>query len=164
MADVGGFAKRREASNAKGKLRGLGYAAYIEACGIAPSNVAGALGARAGLFEAGEVRVHPTGSVTVFTGSHSHGQGHETTFAQVVASRLGIPVENVDVVHGDTGRVLFGMGTYGSRSLAVGGTAIVKALDTIVAKGKKIAAHLLGAAERDIEFKHGNFTLAGTDS
>ena len=140
-----------------------GYASYIEACGIAPSNIAGALGARAGLFEAGEVRVHPTGSVTVFTGSHSHGQGHETTFAQVVATGLGIPVENVDVVHGDTGRVLFGMGTYGSRSLSVGGTAIMKALDKIVAKGKKIAAHLLEAAEADIEFKDGKFTVAGTD-
>ncbi|TMH69803.1 MAG: xanthine dehydrogenase family protein molybdopterin-binding subunit [Betaproteobacteria bacterium] len=163
IADVKGFAARKSDAAKRGKLRGLGYAAYIEACGIAPSNVAGSLGARAGLFEAGEVRVHPTGSVTVFTGSHSHGQGHETTFAQVVATRLGIPIENVDVVHGDTGRVLFGMGTYGSRSLAVGGTAIVKALDKVIAKGKKIAAHLLEAAESDIEFKDGKFTVAGTD-
>jgi len=163
IADSKGFSARKAEAAKRGKLRGLGYASYIEACGIAPSNVAGALGARAGLFEAGEVRVHPTGSVTVFTGSHSHGQGHETTFAQVVATRLGIPIENVDVVHGDTGRVLFGMGTYGSRSLAVGGTAIVKALDKIVAKGKKIAAHLLEAAESDIEFKDGKFTVAGTD-
>jgi carbon-monoxide dehydrogenase large subunit len=163
IADVKGFAARKAEAAKRGKLRGLGYASYIEACGIAPSNIAGALGARAGLFEAGEVRVHPTGSVTVFTGSHSHGQGHETTFAQVVATVLGIPVENVDVVHGDTGRVLFGMGTYGSRSLAVGGTAIMKALDKIVAKGKKIAAHLLEAAEADIEFKDGKFTVAGTD-
>jgi len=162
-ADVAGFTARKAEAAKRGKLRGIGYASYIEACGIAPSNVAGALGARAGLFEAGEVRVHPTGTVTVFTGSHSHGQGHETTFAQVVAGRLGIPVENVDVVHGDTGRVLFGMGTYGSRSLSVGGTAIVKALDKIVAKGKKIAAHLLEAAESDIEFKDGKFTVAGTD-
>src|SRR5499427_5684073 len=163
LGDVGGFQKRKEQSLKNGKLRGLGYCCYIEACGIAPSNVAGSLGARAGLFEAGEIRVHPTGSVTVFTGSHSHGQGHETTFAQVVAQRLGIPVENVDVVHGDTGRVLFGMGTYGSRSLAVGGTAIVRALDKIVAKGKKIAAHLLEAAEADIEFKDGSFVVKGTD-
>jgi carbon-monoxide dehydrogenase large subunit len=163
IADTKGFEARRAEAAKRGKLRGIGYASYIEACGIAPSNVAGALGARAGLFEAGEVRVHPTGSVTVFTGSHSHGQGHETTFAQVVATRLGIPVENVDVVHGDTGRVLFGMGTYGSRSLAVGGTAIVKAVDKIVAKGKKIAAHLLEAAESDIEFQDGKFTVAGTD-
>ncbi|MEO5764030.1 MAG: molybdopterin cofactor-binding domain-containing protein, partial [Casimicrobiaceae bacterium] len=158
-----GFPARKAEAAKRGKLRGIGYATYIEACGIAPSNIAGALGARAGLFEAGEVRVHPTGSVTVFTGSHSHGQGHETTFAQVVATVLGIPVDNVDVVHGDTGRVLFGMGTYGSRSLAVGGTAIMKALDKIVAKGKKIAAHLLEAAEGDIEFKDGKFTVAGTD-
>ena len=163
MADVAGFAARRAEAQKRGKLRGIGYAAYIEACGLAPSNIAGSLGARAGLFEAGEVRVHPTGSITVFTGSHSHGQGHETTFAQVVAAHLGVPVDNVSVVHGDTGRVPFGMGTYGSRSLAVGGSAIVKALDKIVAKGKKIAAHLLEAAESDIEFKDGKFTVAGTD-
>ncbi len=163
LADVAGFAARRQATEQRGKLRGLGFSTYIEACGLAPSNIAGALGARAGLFEAGEIRVHPTGSVTVFTGSHSHGQGHETTFAQVVADRLGIPVENIDVVHGDTGRVLFGMGTYGSRSIAVGGTAIVKALDKVIAKGAKIAAHLLEAAEADIEFTDGAFQVAGTD-
>src|SRR5438094_2576998 len=163
MADVAGFKQRKEESLTKGKLRGLGYACYIEACGIAPSNVAGSLGARAGLFEAGEIRVHPTGTVTVFTGSHSHGQGHETTFAQVVADRLGLPIENVDIVHGDTSKVLFGMGTYGSRSIAVGGTAIVKALDKIVAKGRKIAAHLLEASEADIEYDRGVFKVAGTD-
>jgi carbon-monoxide dehydrogenase large subunit len=162
-ADVKGFAARKAEAVKRGKLRGLGYASYIEACGIAPSNVAGALGARAGLYEVGEVRVNPTGGVTVFTGSHSHGQGHETTFSQVVASRLGIPLDSVEIVHGDTGRIPFGMGTYGSRSLAVGGTAIVKALDKVLAKGKKIAAHLLEAAEADIEFKDGKFTVAGTD-
>ncbi len=163
IADVGGFAARRKASEAKGLKRGLGYAAYIEACGIAPSSVAGALGARAGLFEAGEVRVHPTGKVTIFTGSHSHGQGHETTFAQVVADRLGLPLEDISIEHGDTGKILFGMGTYGSRSLAVGGTAIVKAVDKIIAKGKKIAAHLLEAADSDIVFEGGQFKVAGTD-
>ena len=163
VADVAGFPARKAAAAKRGMLRGLGYASYIEACGLAPSNVAGALGARAGLFEAGQVRVNPTGSVTVFTGSHSHGQGHETTFAQIVAGRLGIDIANVEVVHGDTGRIPFGMGTYGSRSLSVGGTAIVKALDKVVAKGKKIAAHLLEAAEADIEFKDGKFTVAGTD-
>ncbi len=162
-ADVAGYPARKAASAAKGKLRGLGYSCYIEACGLAPSNIAGALGARAGLFEAGEVRVHPTGTVTVFTGSHSHGQGHETTFAQVVAAKLGIPVENVEIVHGDTGRVPFGMGTYGSRSLSVGGTAIVKAVDKIIAKGKKIAAHLLEASDTDIEFEGGEFKVKGTD-
>ena len=163
LADVENFSKRKDESGKRGKLRGIGYAAYIEACGIAPSAVAGSLGARAGLFEAGEVRVHPTGTVTVFTGSHSHGQGHETTFAQVVADRLGLPLDNVAIVHGDTSKVLFGMGTYGSRSIAVGGTAIVKALDKIIAKGKKIAAHLLEASEADIEYDRGEFKVAGTD-
>jgi carbon-monoxide dehydrogenase large subunit len=163
LADVAGYAKRKADSAAKGKLRGIGYSCYIEACGLAPSNIAGALGARAGLFEAGEVRVHPTGKVTIFTGSHSHGQGHETTFAQVVADRLGITMDDVDIQHGDTGKVLFGMGTYGSRSIAVGGTAIVKALDKVINKGKKIAAHLMEAAEADIEFKNGHFQVAGTD-
>ncbi len=163
LAEVDGFAARKSASAANGKLRGIGYSSYIEACGLAPSNIAGALGARAGLFEAGEVRVHPTGSVTVFTGSHSHGQGHETSFAQVVAARLGISVEAVDIVHGDTDRVPFGMGTYGSRSLAVGGSAIMKALDKIEIKAKKIAAHLMEAGEADIEFANGEFTVKGTD-
>src|SRR5438067_8147965 len=163
IADVAGFKDRREQSLRRGKFRGLGYACYIEACGIAPSNVAGSLGARAGLYEAGEIRVHPTGTVTVFTGSDAHGQGHETTFAQVVADRLGLGMEQVEIVHGDTSKVLFGMGTYGSRSIAVGGTAIVKALDKIVAKGKKIAAHLLEAGEQDIEYDRGVFKIAGTD-
>jgi len=163
LADVAGFKVRQAASKAQGKLRGIGYSSYIEACGLAPSNIAGALGARAGLFECGEVRVHPTGSVTVFTGSHSHGQGHETTFAQVVASRLGIAVDAVDIVHGDTGRVPFGMGTYGSRSISVGGAAIMKALDKIEAKAKKIAAHLLEASDTDIDFANGEFTGRGTD-
>ena len=163
LADVAGFEARRKASEAKGLKRGLGYSAYIEACGIAPSSVAGALGARAGLFEAGEVRVHPTGKVTIFTGSHSHGQGHETTFAQVVADKLGIPMDDIQIEHGDTGKVLFGMGTYGSRSLAVGGTAIVKAVDKIIAKGKKIAAHLMEAADTDVVFEGGQFKVTGTD-
>jgi carbon-monoxide dehydrogenase large subunit len=163
IADTKGFAARKTEAAKRGKLRGIVYASYNDACGLAPSNIAGALGARAGLFEVGQVRVNPTGGVTVFTGSHSHGQGHETTFSQVVASRLGIPIENVEVVHGDTGRIPFGMGTYGSRSLAVGGTAIVKALDKVIAKGRKIAAHLLEAAEADIEFGDGKFTVAGTD-
>ncbi|HYB65932.1 MAG TPA: xanthine dehydrogenase family protein molybdopterin-binding subunit [Steroidobacteraceae bacterium] len=163
IAEVQGFAARKAESARRGLLRGIGYSCYIEACGIAPSNIAGALGARAGLFEAGEVRVHPTGKVTVFTGSHSHGQGHETTFAQVVADKLGLALEDVDIQHGDTGRVLFGMGTYGSRSLAVGGTAIIKAVDKIIAKGKKIAAHLLEASETDVEFARGEFRVVGTD-
>ena len=162
-ADYAGFAKRRDEAAKRGKLRGIGLASYIEACGIAPSAVAGALGARAGLYECAEVRVHPTGSITMYTGTHSHGQGHETTFAQLIADRFGVPVEQIDVVHGDTSKIPFGMGTYGSRSLAVGGSALVKAMDKIVNKGKKIAAHLLEAAEADIEFKDGKFTVAGTD-
>ena len=162
-ADYAGFAQRREAAAKRGKLRGIGIATYIEACGIAPSAVAGALGARAGLYETAELRVHPTGSVTVFTGTHSHGQGHETTFAQLVSDRLGLPLEMIDVVHGDTNKIPFGMGTYGSRSLPVGGSALVKAMDKVVNKGKKIAAHLLEAAEADIEFKDGKFSVAGTD-
>ena len=163
IADVAGFPARKAEAERRGKLRGLGYSTYIEACGLAPSNIAGSLGARAGLFEAGEVRFHPTGSVSVFTGSHSHGQGHETTFAQVVADKLGIPFENVSIVHGDTGRIPFGMGTYGSRSIAVGGSAIMKAIDKIVDKGKKIAAHLMEANPGDVQFNNGEFTVPGTD-
>ncbi|MFI4989053.1 MAG: xanthine dehydrogenase family protein molybdopterin-binding subunit, partial [Alphaproteobacteria bacterium] len=161
--DYAGFEKRREEAKKRGKLRGLGIASYIEACGIAPSAVVGSLGARAGLYESAVVRVHPTGSVTVLTGSHSHGQGHETTFAQLVSATLGVPIDNVDIVHGDTDKIPFGMGTYGSRSLAVGGSAMFNAMQKIIAKGKKIAAHLLEAAEADIEFANGEFRVAGTD-
>lgn len=157
------YPQRASASAAKGKLRGIGMSTYIEACGIAPSALVGALGARAGLYEAANVRVHPTGSVTVFTGTHSHGQGHETTFAQLIADRLGVSTDQVEVVHGDTDRIPFGMGTYGSRSAAVGGSAIVKALDKIVDKGKKIAAHLLEANVSDLEFKDGAYRVVGTD-
>ncbi|HEX3882933.1 MAG TPA: xanthine dehydrogenase family protein molybdopterin-binding subunit [Stellaceae bacterium] len=162
-ADYAGFETRRREAAGRGKLRGIGIATYIEACGIAPSAVVGSLGARAGLFEAASVRVNPTGTVSVFTGSHSHGQGHETTFAQVVADGLGIPMENIEIIHGDTAKIPYGMGTYGSRSLAVGGSAIIKAMDKIIAKGRKIAAHLMEAAEADVEFKDGAFTVAGTD-
>ena len=162
-ADYAGFEQRRQESATRGKLRGIGIATYIEACAMAPSVMAGQLGARAGFYESAEVRVHPTGSITVFTGSHSHGQGHETTFAQLVSDRLGLALDQVDIVHGDTGKIPFGMGTYASRSLAVGGTALVKAMDKIVNKGKKIAAHMLEAAEADIEFADGKFAVAGTD-
>jgi carbon-monoxide dehydrogenase large subunit len=162
-ADYSGFEQRRQESARQGKLRGIGIATYIEACAMAPSVIAGQLGARAGFYETAEVRVHPTGSITVFTGAHSHGQGHETTFAQVVADKLGVSIEAVDVVHGDTGKIPFGMGTYASRSLAVGGSALLKAMDKVVSKGKKIAAHLLEASDADIEFENGQFTVAGTD-
>ena len=162
-ADWEGFEARRAEAAGRGRLRGIGISTFIEACGIAPSAVVGSLGARAGLYEVGSVRVHPTGSVSVFTGTHSHGQGHETTFAQIVAETLGVDFEAVDVVHGDTNAIPFGMGTYGSRSLAVGGTAIYNAVQKVIAKGKKIAAHLLEASEEDIEFADGSFTVAGTD-
>jgi carbon-monoxide dehydrogenase large subunit len=162
-ADWAGFPARRAAAASRGKLRGIGISTYLEACGIAPSKVVGSLGARAGLYEVANIRVHPTGSVSVFTGTHSHGQGHETTLAQLVVDQLGVSLANVDVVHGDTAKIPFGMGTYGSRSLAVGGSAMVKAMDKIIAKGKKIAAHLLEASADDIEFKDGKFAVAGTD-
>ena len=162
-ADYDGFEARKAASAKKGMLRGIGFSTYLEACGIAPSAVVGSLGARAGLFECAEVRVHPTGSVTVFTGSHSHGQGHETTFAQLVSEKLGISTDMVEISHGDTNNIPFGMGTYGSRSLAVGGEAIVKAMDKVIAKAKKIAAHIMEASADDIELNNGNFEIAGTD-
>jgi carbon-monoxide dehydrogenase large subunit len=162
-SEYAGFEARKAESKARGKLRGIGIASYIEACGIAPSQVVGALGARAGLYESAKVRVHPTGSVTVYTGSHAHGQGHETTFSQIVSDRLGIPFDSVEIVHGDTDRIPFGMGTYGSRSLAVGGSAIYSAIDKVIKKATMIAAHLLEAAEADVEFSDGEFRVAGTD-
>jgi len=163
MADISGFEARRKASEAKGKLRGFGVNCYIEACGIAPSNLVGQLGARAGLFESCTVRVNATGGLVVMTGSHSHGQGHETSFAQVVADMIGIPEDMVEIVHGDTANTPMGMGTYGSRSLAVGGSAMVRATEKIIAKATKIASHLLEASEGDVELKDGAFTVAGTD-
>ena len=159
MADYAGFAGRKADSEANGKLRGIGLSCYIEACGLAPSALAGALGAGVGLWESGEVRVNPTGSVTVMTGTHSHGQGHETTFAQLVASRFGISVDDVEVVHGDTGKMDFGLGTYGSRSLSVGGSALSVAADKVVEKGRKIAAHLLEGDVDNIDFEDGEFRL-----
>ncbi len=163
MTDYANFDKRVAESKARGKLRGYGLAHFIEACGIAPSNLVGQLGARAGLYESATVRVNATGSISVMTGSHSHGQGHETTFAQVVADMIGIPAEQIDIVHGDTSKTPMGMGTYGSRSIAVGGSAMFRATEKIIAKAKKIASHLLEASEGDIELKDGQFTVAGTD-
>ena len=163
MADYKGVGARKAASAAKGKLRGVGFSSYIEACGIAPSAAVGSLGAGVGLWESAEVRVNAIGTVEVLTGSHSHGQGHETTFAQLVSDRLGIPIDNVSIIHGDTDKVQMGMGTYGSRSGAVGMSAISKALDKIEAKAKKVAGFVLEAADTDIEFKDGKFTVKGTD-
>ncbi|PKA99896.1 xanthine dehydrogenase molybdenum binding subunit apoprotein [Flavobacteriaceae bacterium MAR_2009_75] len=157
------FRKEQEEARKNGKLLGVGLSTYIEGCGIAPSAVVGALGARAGLYEVGQVRVQPTGKVSVFTGAHSHGQGHETVFAQFVADKLGIDMADVEIEHGDTDQVAFGMGTYGSRSLAVGGSAIIKSIEKILDKGAKIAAHKLEAAEGDLEYASGKWTVKGTD-
>lgn len=163
IADRDGFEARAAASAANGKWRGIGINSYIEACGIAPSNLVGQLGARAGLYESATVRVNATGGLVVMTGSHSHGQGHETAFPQVVAEMIGIDESMVEIVHGDTANTPMGMGTYGSRSIAVGGSAMVRATEKIINKCKKIAAHLLEASEADIELKDGNFSVAGTD-
>ena len=163
VADLAGFAARRAESESRGLLRGLGVNAYIEACGIAPSNLVGVLGSRVGLYDAATVRVNATGNLSVMVGAHSHGQGHETVFPQVVAEMLGIDEAAIEIVHGDTSKIPFGMGTYGSRSLAVCGSAVVRATEKVIAKAKKIAAHMLEAAEADIAFEAGQFSVAGTD-
>jgi len=163
MADIKGLAARKAESAKKGKLRGLGFSAYIEACGIAPSRAVGSLGAGVGLWESAEIRVNPVGTIEVLTGSHSHGQGHETTFAQVIASKLGVPIEQVSIVHGDTDKVQMGMGTYGSRSGAVGASAIVKASEKIIAKGKRVAAACMEVPEDTVDFEAGEFLGRGTN-
>ncbi|TKB22134.1 MAG: xanthine dehydrogenase family protein molybdopterin-binding subunit [Mesorhizobium sp.] len=162
-ADYAGFSKRKADAAKRGKLRGIGMSCYIEACGLAPSAAVGSLGAGVGLWESAEVRVNAVGTIEVLTGSHSHGQGHETTFAQLVNQRFGVPIDSVSIVHGDTDKVQMGMGTYGSRSGAVGMSAIAKALDKVEAKAKKIAAHLLEADEGDIVIENGEVKVAGTD-
>ena len=162
-ADYAGFAARQRAAEGRGKMRGIGFSCYIEACGLAPSQLAMNLGAGVGLWESAEIRVNPTGSVVVFTGSHSHGQGHETTFAQVVSNTLGVPFDQVEVVHGDTGRLDFGLGTYGSRSIAVGGSALIRASEKIIAKGTRIAAHLLQAGVDEIDFSDGVFSVQASN-
>jgi carbon-monoxide dehydrogenase large subunit len=156
ISDYQGLLKTRDEARAAGKLIGVGVSGCIEASGPAPSKAAIGLGAGVGLWENGVVRVHPTGKVTVLTGSHTHGQGHETTFAQIVADELGIPMADVEVVHGDTGRTPFGLGTYGSRSAAVGGSALVRASEKIRDKITKIAAHQLEAAVEDMAYDREN--------
>jgi carbon-monoxide dehydrogenase large subunit len=163
IADYKGFESRRAEAKSRGKLRGIGFSSYIEACGLAPSQVIGQLGGGVGQWESAQIKFNPTGNVQVMTGSHSHGQSHETTFAQIVSDKLGVPLEQIEVVHGDTATTPFGMGTYGSRSLAVGGSAIIKAADKIIEKGKKIAAHLMEASVNDVVFENGTFKVAGTD-
>ena len=163
VADLGGFESRRAKSEAKGMLRGLGVNTYIEACGIAPSNLVGQLGARAGFYDSATVRVNATGGIVVVAGTKSHGQSHETTYPQVVADMIGVDESMIEVLQGDTEGTPMGMGTYGSRSIAVGGSAIVRATEKVIAKAKKIAAHLLEASDQDIELKDGKFSVSGTD-
>ncbi len=163
MADFDGFEARKAESAKRGLLRGLGINTYVEACGLAPSNLAGILGSRVGLYESATVRVNATGNISVMTGSHSHGQGHETVFPQIVADMLGMSADDIDIVHGDTSKIPFGMGTYGSRSMAVGGSAIVRATEKIIEKATKIAAHMMEAGDGDIEFNDGVFSVVGTD-
>ena len=161
--DLPAFRAKQEAARAEGRLIGVGFSSYIEACGVAPSKVAGALGARGGFYESSTVRVQPSGKVTVFTGTHSHGQGHVTTFAQVVADGLGVPMEDVEIVHGDTDMIPMGNGTAGSRSIAVGGSAIAVSLGKIKEKGAQIAAHLIEASPEDLEYVDGGWKVRGTD-
>jgi carbon-monoxide dehydrogenase large subunit len=163
VSDYAGFAKRRAEAARRGRLRGIGMACYVESSGVAPSRFAGMLGARVGFYEAASIRIGPDGAVRAALGTHNHGQGHATTFAQIIASRLGVPVEHIEIVEGDTGEVPQGTGTFGSRSIAIGGSALDRAADKIVAKGKLIAAHLLETAPGDIDFTDGAFTVAGTD-
>src|ERR671930_1893208 len=162
MLDYPAMRREQERLRQQGRYIGIGFSTYLEACGLAPSAVAGSLGAQAGLYESATVRVTPTGKVTVLTGSHSHGQGHETTFAQVVGDELGIPIEDVEVIHGDTGQVPFGMGTYGSRSGPVGASAVYQSVQKVKEKATKIAAHLLEASENDIVFENGKFSVKGS--
>ena len=162
-ANVKGFPERKAEAAARGKLRGLGYSTFIEACGLAPSAAVGSLGAGVGLWESAEVRVNPVGTIEILTGAHSHGQGHETTFAQLASDRFGVPIDNVSIVHGDTDKVQFGMGTYGSRSGPVGMSAVMKALDKVEAKVIKIGAHLLEEPEDKITIEDGQVKASGTN-
>ena len=163
LADYDGFAQRRAEAGRRGRLRGIGIACYVESSGVAPSRFAGANGARVGFYEAASIRVEPDGAVRAMLGTHNHGQGHATTYAQILASKLGVAVENVEVSEGDTDAVPHGTGTFGSRSIAVGGCALDRAGDKIVTKGKLIAGHLLEAAATDVDFADGSFVVAGTD-
>jgi carbon-monoxide dehydrogenase large subunit len=162
-ADFAGFPPRRAEALNRGRYRGLGFAYYMESCGMGPAKLLSEQGCQAGQYEVGTVRVNPTGNVTVLTGSHAHGQGHETVYAQIVADTLGVDFEAIEIVHGDTDRVAYGIGTYGSRSIAVGGSALKISLDKVVEKARQIAAHLMEANPADIAFEEGVFRVAGTD-
>ena len=155
------FRKEQEEARQNGRYIGVGLSTYVEICGMAPSAVAYALGARAGVWESSLVRVHPTGKVTVYSGASGHGQGHETTFAQLAASELGVPIEDVGVVESDTAQVQQGTGTFGSRSAVVGGTAIHMSVEKIKDKAKQIAAHMLEASPEDIVYEDGQLFVQG---
>src|SRR5690606_23852370 len=161
MLDYGAFRQEQERLRKEGRYLGVGVTTYVEICGLGPSQVAGAVGFQGGLWESATVRVHPTGKVTVFTGTSPHGQGEATTFAQIVAHKFGIPVDDVDVVYGDTDRISMGWGTYGSRTTPVGGSAIAVAAGRVLEKAKKIAAHILEASEADVEVEAGTFQVKG---
>ena len=158
-ADLPGFEDRRRRSQATGRKRGLGIAFYMEACGMGPSEMLIEQGCGGGQYEVATVRVSPTGGITVLTGSHTHGQGHETAFAQLVAEETGLDPADIEIVHGDTARVPYGIGTYGSRSLSVGGSALVSSTRKIVKKMKRIAAHILEGQVEDIDLQEGLFRL-----
>ncbi len=162
-ADYDGFAARRAGSEAAGRLRGLGIACFVESSGVAPSRLAGAMGARVGFFESAEIRVDREGGVQALLGTHNHGQGHATSYAQILAARFGVALDRVEIVEGDTGAVPFGTGTFGSRSIAVGGSALCRAADRVLDKAGAIAAHMLEAPPDDIAFEDGAFAVAGTD-
>jgi carbon-monoxide dehydrogenase large subunit len=163
VADWRGFAGRRRVSESAGKRRGIGMACYVESSGVAPSRFAGMLGARVGFFESAAIRVAPDGAVRAALGTHNHGQGHATTMAQILSERLGVTLGQVEIVEGDTDLVPVGTGTFGSRSIAVGGSALDRAAMKIIAKGKRIAAHLLETSADDLSFCDGRFQVTGTD-
>ncbi len=155
--------RRRQADLRKqGRYLGIGLSTYVEICGVGPSAATAHVSGNLSLVESSVVRVHPTGSVTVAVGTHSHGQGHDTTFAQIVADTLGVPYESIEIHHGDTADTPFGYGTYGSRSLPVGGISIYRSCQKVVEKAKKIAAHMLEAAEDDVVFDQGRFHVKGS--
>ena len=162
MSDYAGFEARRAEAAARGNYRGIGLSTWVEICGLAPSAVTKAIGIGAGGWESSIVRMHPTGSVTVVTGSSAHGQGHETSWSQIVESELGIPFDQVEVLHGDTGQAPYGLGTYGSRSLAVGGTALHLSLEKVRDKARLIAAHLLECSADDLEWDGDRWQVKGS--
>ena len=161
IVDYEALKREREQARAEGRIFGIGFSTYVEVCGLAPSAAAGAMGFGGGLYESATVRVHPTGKVTVFTGASPHGQGEETTFAQLVNDELGVPLDDVEIIHGDTNRIPFGWGTYGSRSTAVGGSALVHASRKVRDKAVKLGAHLLEVSPDEAVWDQGNVHVQG---